>query len=325
MLDQHSYQVLGVGAACIDLLIPVSEEFLSQVPGKKGGAEAIDFESLEQIIKESGQTPHIATGGSCANTIKGLANLGTRSALLSTIGADIYGEHFTLYMQKLGILPFFRIYNQPTACVLCLITPDGQRTMRFCAGCSNELTEFILHGDYFKNVKIVHIDSYSFRNGTLVSRVMEKAKAAGAQISLDLSSFEIVRAYKEIMFELIPKYVDIVFANEDETRELTGLDPFEGCLALQKICPIAVVLRGKNGCLVGHNGSIIASPAFPVNVVDTTGSGDLFASGFLYGYLKGCSLEECARLGNRLGGLVTEVTGAEIPENCWEIVRREFP
>jgi sugar/nucleoside kinase (ribokinase family) len=321
-LEQQSYEVLGLGAACVDLFIPVSEDFLVTISGQKGGAQEIDLDELNRIIEETGIKPSTATGGSCANTIKGLASLQVKCALLSKIGCDTLGAHFTQYMKNLGVVPLFLTANKPTARVLCLITPDGQRTMRFFAGSSQEMDENHLHTDYLKGVKIVHIDSYSLRNGQLIERMMQLAKEAGALISIDLSSFEIVHQYKERIYHLLRTYVDIVFANEDETKTLTGLSPYQGCEHLKEICPIAIVLSGKDGCLVGHQKKIFESPAFPANVIDTTGAGDLFASGFLYGYLKGYPLEKCARLGNLLGGSVIEVKGAEIPEEKWKELRQ---
>ncbi|CUI15811.1 putative carbohydrate kinase, PfkB family [Candidatus Protochlamydia naegleriophila] len=322
MIAKHPYRILGVGAACIDLLIPVKEDFLKHVPGEKGGAQAIDIEKLNHIIALSDLKPQVATGGSCANTIKGLASLGEKCGFLSHVGTDPLGEHFSNYTKGLGITGLFTYSSRPTARVLCLITPDGQRTMRFFAGASQEMSNHYLHPDYFKDVKLVHIDSYSLRNGEMVARVMQLAKEAGAKISIDLSSFEIVREYYPTLCELLPNYVDIVFANQDETKAMTGLNPYEGCQRLQEICSIAVVLMGKEGCLVGHQDRILHSPAFPAKVIDTTGAGDLFASGFLYGYQQGYSLEESARLGNRLGSAIVEIKGAELPEEKWKDIRK---
>jgi sugar/nucleoside kinase (ribokinase family) len=318
MIEHHPYRILGVGAACMDLLIPVSEDFLAHVPGEKGGAQPIGIEKLNQIISQSEVMPKLATGGSCANTIKGLASLDEKCAFLSNIGSDALGEHFTQYMKKLGIVALFSKSSHPTPRVLCLITPDGQRTMRFCAGCSVEMSDHFLHPDYFKKVKLVHLDAYTLRNGNLTRRVMQLAKEAHAKVSIDLSSFEIIRDYHATLLEILPLYVDIVFANEDETRALTGLGALEGCLKLQEICPVAVTLMGKEGCLVGHKGEVFHSPGFPAQLVDSTGAGDLFASGFLYGYLQGYSLPKCARLGNRFGSAIVEVQGAELPAEKWK-------
>jgi sugar/nucleoside kinase (ribokinase family) len=325
MLEQNNFSIIGVGAACIDLLINVDDDFLIQhVPGERGGSNLIDYESLSLIVDTSPVAPKIATGGSCANAIKSLAMMGNKCAFLGHRGADPMGDFFADHMNTIGVTGFYTIGKLPTSRVLCLITSDGQRTMRFFPGSSKEMDSQYLHPDYFKNVKIVHLESYAFRNGDLIEKVMILAKNAGAKVSIDLASFEIVRQYREKMLELLPKYVDIVFANEDETRELTGLSPEAGCIKLQEMCQIAVVLMGKNGCMVGSKGEIIKSPAFPATVVDTTGAGDFFASGFLHAYLEGQSLETCARSGNLLGSAIVEVTGTELPTEKWAQIKSEI-
>lgn len=321
MIEQSPYRVLGIGHACMDLLIPVNEEFLTHVPGEKGGARPIGIEQLNHILSLSHVQPHLATGGSCANTIKGLASLGEKCGFISHVGHDALGEHFIQYMKKLGIVGLFSKSMKPTAQVLCLITPDGQRTMRFCAGCSEEMSADFLHPDYFNNVKLMHLDAYSMRNGNLVESVMKLAKETNVKISIDLSSFEVIRQFHEPLKKLLVQYVDIVFANEDETRAITGLNAFEGCHKLQEMCSIAVVLMGKKGCLVGHQGQVFQSSAFPAQVIDSTGAGDLFASGFLYGYLQGYPLSKCARMGNRLGAAIVEVQGAELPADRWKQIQ----
>lgn len=325
MIQHHPYHVLGVGAACMDLLICVNDDFLLHVPGEKGGSQSIEIEKLNQILSYSPLTPNVATGGSCANTIKGLASLNEKCALLSHIGSDVLGEHFSHYMKKMGIVGLFSKSSGPTSRVLCLITPDGQRTMRFCAGCSEEMSDFFLHPDYFKGVKLVHLDAYTLRNGHLTRRAMQLAKEAHAKVSIDLSSFEIIREFHPLLLELIPQYADIVFANEDEIVTLTGqISPQEGCLKLQEMCSIAVVLMGKEGCLVGHQGQIMHSPAYPTQVVDSTGAGDFFASGFLYGCLHDYPLIKCARLGNLLGHAIVEVQGTELPAEKWQAIQMTF-
>lgn len=325
MLEQQSYDVLGLGDACIDLLIPVTDDFLlSQVAGEKGGAQSIDFDGLNKIVEESGLEPQIVPGGSCANAIKGLANLGVKCAFLTKIGPDPLGYHYKDYLHQIGVTPLFLMGHRPTARVLCLITPDGQRTMRFFAGSSCEMSERHVHKEYVQGIKIVHMEAYSLRNSHSIERAAKLAKEADALVSFDLSSFEIIHQFHSRITDLLDNYVDILFANEDEAKALTGLGPYEACLELQKKGLIAVILMGKQGCLVGHRGKILHSPAFSVNAIDTTGAGDLFASGFLYGHLHGWPLEKSAKLGNFLGGAVTEVTGGELPPHVWDRVREKI-
>lgn len=324
LIHQSPYRVLGIGSSMVDLIIHVDEDFLLNVPGEKGGSQILSFNDLQNIVKNSEKNPKITTGGSSANTIKGLANLGVPCAFLSFIGTDSYGDFFHSTFKQLKIVPLFTKSILPTSQVLCLITPDGQRTMRSFQGSSQEMSERFLHPDYFKNIELLLIDGYTVRNEKLTLTAMQLAKSMGAKISFDLSSFELVRQYKDFMMHLLNDYVDIVFANEDEILALTGLSPVDGCKELQKKCDVAVVLMGNQGCLVGHQGSVTHYPTIPTSVVDSTGAGDLFASGFIFNYLENKSLDECANLGNLLGMEIIQVEGgSDLPECKWNQLKAE--
>ena len=191
--------------------------------------------------------------------------------------------------------------------------------MRFVAGCSQEMSEDFLLPDYFDGIRLVHLDAYTLRRGSLTERSVQLAKSAQAIVSIDLSSFEIIREFKERMLKLLPEFT-IVFANELETRELTGLGPLEGCLKLQEMCPIAVVLRGKKRMPdrpsgKNHRKPRISRPAGRLNrgwrSICQRFSLRLFARAFVRNF---------ARLGNLLGSAIVEVTGAELPPEKWEAV-----
>jgi sugar/nucleoside kinase (ribokinase family) len=308
----------------MDQLVHVSEEFLAQkVPGEKGGGDRLTREELNRIKEQLDTAPSLATGGSSANTIKGLAYLGEKCGLISHVGNDPLGEHITNYMKKIGVTTLFTRSCLPTTQVLCLITPDGQRTMRLHSGCSEEMNETFLHPDYFENVEIVHFATYSLHKANLVEVAMQLGREAQAKISLDLSSFEMVRKFHERIMNLLSNYVDIVFANEDEVFELLGLPPEEGCLKLQEICPIAVVMIGDKGCFIGSHGTVIHCPAFATEAIDSTGAGDFFASGFLYGYLNHYPLDKCGSLGNRFASEIVSIQGAELhPEKRVEVMEK---
>jgi len=317
LFSDTTYRVVGMGTACVDFLVPVNEEFLIQhVPGLKGSCHVCTTEFVDHLIEASQRPSKKAPGGSAANTIRGLAKLGERCAFYTHIGADSVGEFFAKSLQDCGIVGLLKVIpGYSTGRIVCMITPDGQRTLQ--AAFSPPPDAFFLHSDHLKNVQWMHFESYQFLCEDTIEKGMDLAKKAGAKISLDLSSYNIVLQFKDRLSHLIPLYVDVLFANEDETMAFTGLSPEEGCLKLQEICPIAVVKIGEKGCLIGHEGKILALPAFPAQLVDTTGAGDLFASGFLYGILNGFPLEACGRLGNRLGGSIVEVVGAELPEERW--------
>ena len=319
-VSAESYRVLGIGAAAVDLLIQVDDTFFTQHDiGEKGGSRLCDFETIDRIIQSSGRMPKMVSGGSTANTMRALAKLGESSAYFSHIGTDMLGDYYGDHLRQGGVVD--RLHKRSdlsTARILCLITPDGQRTFR---AFDPPVHDIVLSPDHFEGVSLVHFEARQIRNGLSLQRALEHATQAKATVSLDLSCFEIVREHREALLYLLSEYVDIVFCNEDELKELVGFSGHEGCRKLAEICPIAVVTQGAKGCLIGRGSQLYSIPTFPAEVVDTTGAGDLFAAGFLYGYLRYVPLPSCARIGHRLGSAIVEVIGAELPEHKWEEVR----
>lgn len=198
---------------------------------------------------------------------------------------------------------------------------DLQRTFLSFAGAGHSITTQDIDEDSFKNTRLVHIDGYMLENIPVVEKAMQCAKAQGALVSIDMGCLRIATMFSSEILRLLSTYADIAFANEDEIQALVGMPAAEGCAELSHYCPTAVVLIGKQGCWVGSKGTILHSPARKVKAIDTTGAGDLFAAGFLHGYLKGYAIDDCAWLGNLLGGTVVSVLGAEIPEDKWVVIK----
>lgn len=316
-------EVLGVGTPILDHLISVDPSFLKTIQGKPYGMELVSYDEMISIIESSGSIPLQIAGGSCCNTIKGLASLGHACALTGKIGLDLTGEKVINELKKSRVEPLVCYNGSPTAHVACLITPDGKRTCRSFMGAGGEMTPEDLDPKYFQGVKLVHIEGYSLLVPGLTKQAMKYAKEAGALISFDMGSFEIVKEFQSSLYELLSEYVSILFSNEEETRSFTGKDPKEGCKVLSSLCQTAAVMVGKNGCWIGSGEELFHSSAFPTVPLDTTGAGDLFASGFLHGMLKGLPLKECARYGAITGAAVVQLIGAEIPSSSWpEIVER---
>jgi len=314
----NSFDIIGIGSAFMDYILMVEESFLHDVPGEKGGMEPIDHKTMLSILAANGGHPAYVAGGSCTNVIKGLACLGQRCALAGTVGDDDAGKHLVESVQKLGITEFYTKLPVPTGHALCLVTPDGKRTCRTYLGASQEMKPEYLEIGMFEGVRLVHIEGYSLLYPEVTERAMRLAKEAKALVSFDMASFEIARGFKKHILELLEKYVDIVFANEDESLALTGFNPQATCDVLRNFCQVSVVLMGKDGCWVGQKEDSVYCQAFPVEPIDTTGAGDCFASGFLHGYLLGKRLEECARYGALAGRAVVQVVGAELPPATWK-------
>lgn len=324
MPNPRGYEILGIGNPTMDQIIPVSDDFLATLPGKKGGMVVVDFEAFQRIIKNANTPSTLIAGGSGANTIKGLAEFGEKCALVGMIGNDSHAKFYLQRLASLGITPLCIECPIPTSEAACLVTPDGDRTCRTYLGSSNEMKEEYILPEYFEGVKLVHIEGYSLMSGAMTEKAMGMAKEAGAKISFDLGSFEIATRYKERIIHLVSLYVDILFGNENEARALTQLPPDAGCDILKNICEVAVIMNGTNGCWVGTGNQKEHYQAIKVNVIDSTGAGDLFASGFLHGYINGKTIAECAHYGTLAGATVVQTLGAEIPPEGWQQIKAKL-
>lgn len=323
MKSAQSYDVLGIGSPMIDHIIRVDEAYVQSLDGGKGGMKPISYHTMNAILQKFHGEAALTIGGSAANTIKGLAHLGNRCLFLGKIGKDTHGETFLKTFEELNITSLLATSTTPTAHSLCLITPDGERTMRSYLGAGLEMHASDLHPSHFTDVRLVHLEGYNLLKDELVETAVAMAKEAGALVSLDLSSYEIVQTYRERLLRLIETSVDIVIANADEAWALNGLPPQESCREIQKLSCIAIVLFGAGGCWIGQNNQIMHGAPFPSLPVDTTGAGDLFTSGFLHAYLQNRPLVECAALGNRLGSAVIGVLGTEIPSSFWHLIKNQ--
>lgn len=322
--QSKGYQVLGLGTPIVDYLVAVSDEYVNSLSGVRGGSSLVDDSIIEKVISDHSSSGLYVTGGSAANTIKGLTQLGHSCALIGKIGHDEAGKKISEDLKSCGITPHLSFSQLKTAQAACLITPDNERTMRTLIGAGAEISEKDLRPEYFKNIDLVHIEGYLMDRCGVVQKAMQLAKEAGAKVSFDLSSLEIVKEYKKPISRLLSSFVDIVFANEEEAMTLTGLAAEKACLLLKDLSSIAIVKIGNRGCLAATRTKHAFYQAFPVTVVDTTGAGDLFASGFLHGFLTHKSLEESLRFGNLIASEVIQNIGAEIPKNHWAEIRRNL-
>jgi sugar/nucleoside kinase (ribokinase family) len=309
---------MGIGSSVIDFLAQVDDDFIaSHIPGQKGGSVSCDPETFDRVFAVMGPNPKITLGGSAGNTVRTMAKLGVPSTFTSLVGEDLYGKRYCEEMHEMGISGIVRDPNFKTIRILCLITPEGERT--FLHAYKAIGWSFKPNLDHFQNVKWVHFESYLlWEQPEFIEQSLFLAHESGAKVSLDLSNFLVVEQYREKLLEWVRKYVDIVFGNENEICSLTGLSPEEGCMRLQQSCPIVVVTKGGDGCLVGSQGTLTHIPGFSAKVVDTTAAGDYFIAGFIYGYLHQFPLPVCARIGHRLGSSIIEHIGAELPKEKWE-------
>jgi sugar/nucleoside kinase (ribokinase family) len=234
------------------------------------------------------------------------------------------GEFFENDLKRQNVEPALLRSDSPTGRVLSIITPDAQRSMFTFLGASAETKPQDIAPDFFKNAAIVHIEGYLLFNSELILKVLETAKNSGASVSLDLASFNVVKESQEQLHHIVSSYVDILIANEDEALAYTGhKDEARAIESLAANVEIAVLKVGKRGSFIASRNQIVPiQPKTGAPVIDTTGAGDLWAAGFLYGLVNGYALEQCGELGSACGYEVCQVVGANIPDAGWERIRK---
>jgi len=311
--------VVGVGSALIDILAHESEDFLEKHGGVKGGMIHVDNNAIELMLSQLTDAPAIVPGGSACNTIVGIGKLGGNGRFVGKRGNDEFGNLIETDLRENNVEPVLFTSDLPTGKVLSIITPDTQRTMLTYLGASSETLPEEITEKCFNNAAIVHIEGYLIFNKELMLAVLNAVKKAGAGISLDLASFTIVEESKDFLEEIVGEFVDILIANEDEALAFTGnSDELAAIEALSEKADYSILKVGKRGSYISHAGSILKiAPTGTGRVVDTTGAGDLWASGFLYGLINDYPLEKCGKLGSACGYEVCRVVGADIPGEGW--------
>jgi len=313
-------EVLSLGAAIVDHFFMISDEQLRTITltAEKGTWAPIDYETLCTILKRNPDAFQIVPGGTAVNVMKGLSHFKHPCRVVGKIGSDDKGEFYLRMMRKLGIDAQLEEGKLPTGQSICFITPDAERTFLTYLGSSHSLTDMKLEDHLFEGVRLFHLEGFQLVDPDLTITALKKAKRAGMTISMDLANIEIVRRNKDFLLKILPKYVDIVFCNEQEAKELFGLPAKEACSALANFCEVAVVTMSERGCWTQSGNSLFYTPAFNVKAIDSTGAGDLFASGFLHGFLCEEPLQKCSWLGSLVSSYVVKVVGAEIPQALWK-------
>jgi sugar/nucleoside kinase (ribokinase family) len=289
----------------------------------KGSMTLVDIEKSQEVKNgTSGFQKILASGGSAANTIHGLAMLGAKTGFIGSIGKDDTGKFFEADMKKAGINTILLKRHTITGTAVALVSPDSERTFATHLGAAIELEAADLDQFQFKPYHILYIEGYLINDKSLVDRACRLAKENKMEIALDLASYNVVQAKINDFKEIISKYVDLIFANEEEAKSFTGLGPEEALEKLAEQCTVAIVKTGKEGSLVKRGHELIKVGALPVDCKDTTGAGDLYASGFLYGYANNLPLDKCGLIGSLLAGNVIGNIGARIPDKKWPVIRK---
>jgi sugar/nucleoside kinase (ribokinase family) len=319
-------KIVGVGNALVDFIVSLNnEEILRKFSLKKGGMEMIDSQTKQTLFEELKDKTHIlASGGSTSNSIHGLARLGISAGYIGKIKEDDLGVFFRNDLKNSNIKDHLILTNLDTGVAITLMTADAERTFATYLGAAATMLPDEINPLIFKDYQYILIEGYLVFNKELIIKLCRIAKEHNLKIAMDMASYNLVESRKELFEFLLKNYVDIIFANEEEARAFTGKEGREALQVLSQYCSIAVVKLGCQGSVVNNQGEITKISACQVNAVDTNGAGDIYAAGFLYGLMKGLSMEETGFIASRLAAEMVKTVGAKLSDNQWEKIKKEL-
>jgi sugar/nucleoside kinase (ribokinase family) len=320
------FDVLGIGNAIVDVIARADEAFLTTHALNKGAMTLIDEARAEQLYAAMGPGVEIS-GGSCGNTMAGVASFGGKGAYIGKVRNDQLGAVFAHDLRATGVA-FNTVQateGPATARCLILVTPDAQRTMNTYLGACTKLGPTDIDVKVVQSAKVTYVEGYLWdppEAKRAVLKAFDAAHAAGKLVSLTLSDAFCVSRYRAEFRDLVRNKVDILFANESEITSLYEVRNFEEALRAAKTeGKVCALTRSEKGSVVVKGGEVRVVPAAPVSkVVDTTGAGDLYAAGFLFGYTNGKTLEECARLGGIAAAEVISHVGARPEKQLKDLI-----
>jgi len=311
-------RLLGISNAIVDVLSHVDEKFLDRIGAPPGSMTLIDESRSHEIYEMMGPATEMS-GGSVANTVAGFANLGGAAAYIGRVNNDQLGEIFVHDMRSLGV--DIRLKPAParatTARCHVLITPDGQRTMQTYLGACTELSTADITEETVGRAEVTLLEGYVWdiaEGPALARKAIDIAKTAGGKVALSLSDSLCVERHREAFHDAVLNGVDIIVADEEEVSALLQTDNFDDTLeALADYDNLFAMTRSEKGSVIKHGDQIIVQPATPVaELVDTTGAGDAYTAGFLFGWTHGKSLRESAEIGTFCATRVIQQVGARI-------------
>src|ERR1700704_1526444 len=328
-MTEAKYDVLGIGNAIFDVLVRTDERFLAAHGMTKGGMARIDEARAAAIYRDMGPAVEIS-GGSAANTIVGIANLGARAAYVGKVRDDQIGRMYIHDIRAAGVAFETRPASDgpATGCSYILVTPDGERTMNTYLGAAQELMPGDIDAAQVAASALLYLEGYLWDPSSAKEAFVKAATiahGAGRQVALTLSDAFCVDRYRDEFIELVRGgTVDLIFANEAELHSLYQTSDFDTALKqLRSDVKLGVVTRSEKGCVVASIDGVTAAPAFPIDkMVDTTGAGDLFAAGFLFGLVRGVSFENAGRLGALAAAEVIQHIGARPQVSLKELARQ---
>jgi sugar/nucleoside kinase (ribokinase family) len=316
-------KVLGIGNALVDIIFFLENDLLLKTFAlPKGSMQLVDADKALLVEAAAGSlNKFMASGGSAANTIHGLARLGVETAFIGTVGNDTFGSFFESDMVSCGINPLLSVGTMSTGRATTLVSPDGERTFATYLGAAVELNDDRLNLQVFSAFGHLHLEGYLVPNQLLVESALSMARECHMTISLDLASYNVVESNIDFLKRITREFKPVIFANEDEARAFTGeTDPRKALDYFSQLTTTAIVKTGAKGSLIFHEGKKYSVDAISVNCIDTTGAGDLYAAGYLFGFVNNYAPDHCGRIGSLLAGKVIEEAGAKICQRSWEYI-----
>lgn len=313
------YNVYGVGNAIMDMQVQCDDGFLEANGIEKGIMTLVDEARQQQILTALAEHQvNYCSGGSAANTIVGIADMGGRAAYASKTGADDFGQQYRNEMKKLGITIHVPQTDGQTGTCVVLITADAQRTMLTNLGISSSLDASDINADDIAQAEYVYIEGYLFAGESTKAaalKAIELAKAHDVKVALTISDPFLIDMCRDQFQALIEGPVDLLFCNEEEARALTGLeDPIDCAQAIHQHCDNVALTLGKHGSIIMHQGEAFPIEGVIVDAIDTTGAGDMYAAGVLYGITNGLSWQQAGHLGSHAASRVVSQLGARLPK-----------
>ena len=325
MILKMKYDVVGIGYPLLDKVAKVSEDFIVKNGLIRNNMNLIDINKSKKILSMlDDNLVKDSAGGSVPNTLASVCSLGGKSLFIGMIGNDVNAITYKKLVQEVGITPGFSSCNEIQGTSIIMVTPDAERTMATCLGAGMNLTKNNINLDDINNSKVLHIEAYQLdgkKQAEAVFYAMEHAKKNNILISIDLADPALIERHRETVNKIIKDYADIIFVNEDEAEKLTGKKPIEAVEEIKKFCKIAVVKTGEKGSLVMDNSGLHKINGFKVNAINTTGAGDAYAGGFLYGISHGLDVKTSGKIASYVAAQVVTGHDSMIKRNLQEEIK----
>jgi sugar/nucleoside kinase (ribokinase family) len=312
------WDILGIGHPLLDIAINIDEKMLKNLNIKKGSMNLVSEKESRDVLKKLGKIKlKLALAGSASNMLSGANALGNRVSFLGVVGKDKYGKMYQEKMEKEGVISHLVFHEgNVTGHSIILITPDGERTMATHLGAASNFGKEHIKEDEIKKSKILHVEGYKLENPNTRRALLHAIKIAKENqtiISMDLSDTGLIRRNKKLFKDIVKKYIDVVFANEDEAMEFSGKkNPAEALKEIAKNCKIAVVKLGAKGSLIEQGKKVFKIKPYKVDMINTNGAGDTYAAGILHGLINGLKLQDAGKIASHIAGLVVASSGARL-------------